>query len=76
MDSTSSAARPVPLDDPRTAKRGMFVLEDGTNVLFTFGLLIFLFALWVLDRDDRFDPILCICRMLPLMINNRFIQVS
>ena len=32
--------------DPHTARRGMFVLQDGRNVLFTFLLLIFLFALW------------------------------
>src|ERR1700681_3666085 len=32
--------------DPRTARRGMFVIEDGRNVVFTFFLLIFLFALW------------------------------
>ena len=31
---------------PQKARRGMFVLEDGRNVLFTFFLLIFLFALW------------------------------
>ena len=36
----------IPTDDPRTARRPMFVLEDGRNVLFTFVLLIFLFALW------------------------------
>jgi FHS family L-fucose permease-like MFS transporter len=30
----------------KTSKRGMFVLEDGRNVLFVFVLLIFLFALW------------------------------
>jgi MFS transporter, FHS family, L-fucose permease len=27
-------------------KKGMFVTEDGQNVLFTFLLLILLFALW------------------------------
>src|SRR6202163_1340409 len=32
--------------DPRTARRGMFVIEDGRNVVFTFFLLVFLFALW------------------------------
>lgn len=36
----------IPTDDPRTAKRPMFVLEDGRNVLFTFVLLVLLFALW------------------------------
>src|SRR5258708_32190990 len=30
----------------KTAKAGMFVTEDGQNVLFTFLLLILLFALW------------------------------
>ena len=30
----------------KTAKKGMFVTEDGQNVLFTFLLLILLFALW------------------------------
>src|ERR1700709_2970052 len=30
----------------KTTKRGMFVLEDGRNVLFVFVLLIFLFGLW------------------------------
>jgi len=32
--------------DPHTARRGMFVIEDGRNVAFTFFLLVFLFALW------------------------------
>src|ERR1700676_2699682 len=32
--------------DPNTARRGMFVIEDGRNVAFTFFLLVFLFALW------------------------------
>ena len=32
--------------DPHTARRGMFVLEDGRSVAFTFFLLVFLFALW------------------------------
>src|SRR6202171_2821193 len=30
----------------KTTKKGMFVTEDGQNVLFTFLLLILLFALW------------------------------
>src|SRR5580692_2095112 len=30
----------------KTTKEGMFVTEDGQNVLFTFLLLILLFALW------------------------------
>jgi FHS family L-fucose permease-like MFS transporter len=29
-----------------TSKRGMFITEDGQNVLFTFLLLVLLFALW------------------------------
>ena len=45
MDS-SSAHHPAPLDPRLAPKRGMFVLEDGRNVLFVFVLLIFLFALW------------------------------
>ena len=44
--ATSANQAPIPTDDPRTAKRPMFVLDDGRNVLFTFILLIFLFALW------------------------------
>src|SRR5439155_1713063 len=32
--------------DPHTARRGMFVLEDGRNVVFTYFLLVFLLALW------------------------------
>src|SRR5437899_7979553 len=32
--------------DPHTARRGMFVIEDGRNVAFTFFLVVFLFALW------------------------------
>jgi FHS family L-fucose permease-like MFS transporter len=32
--------------DPHTARRGMFVIEDGRSVAFTFFLLVFLFALW------------------------------
>src|ERR1700719_180627 len=30
----------------KTTKKGMFVTDDGQNVLFTFLLLILLFALW------------------------------
>ena len=44
MDTTPSA--PVERIDPRTARRGMFILRDGRNVAFTFVLLILLFALW------------------------------
>ena len=37
----------MPFDDPRTApKKKMFVTDDGKNVLFTFVLLVLLFALW------------------------------
>src|SRR6476469_7347642 len=43
--TSPSAARAARMD-PHTARRGMFVLKDGRNVLFTFLLLIFLFALW------------------------------
>ncbi len=43
---TSPSAAPAARMDPNTARRGMFVLKDGRNVLFTFLLLIFLFALW------------------------------
>ena len=32
--------------DPHTARRGMFILQDGRSVLFTFVLLVLLFALW------------------------------
>src|SRR5256714_15456890 len=32
--------------DPHTARRRMFMLEDGRSVAFTFFLLVFLFALW------------------------------
>ena len=43
---SSPSAAPAARMDPHTARRGMFVLKDGRNVLFTFLLLIFLFALW------------------------------
>src|SRR4249919_3210696 len=43
---TSPSAAPAARMDPHTARRGMFVLKDGRNVLFTFLLLILLFALW------------------------------
>ncbi len=41
-DSAAPAARM----DPHTARRPMFVTADGRNVLFTFVLLLLLFALW------------------------------
>src|SRR6266481_4238048 len=43
---TSTSAVGAARMDPHTARRGMFVIKDGRNVLFTFLLLIFLFALW------------------------------
>src|SRR5712671_4013820 len=43
---TSPSAAPAARMDPHTARRGMFVIKDGRNVLFTFLLLILLFALW------------------------------
>src|SRR5437660_7445496 len=43
---TSPSAAPAARMDPHTARRGIFVIKDGRNVLFTFLLLIFLFALW------------------------------
>src|SRR5204863_10109617 len=42
----TSPSAPAARMDPHTARRGMFVIQDGRNVLFTFLLLIFLFALW------------------------------
>jgi FHS family L-fucose permease-like MFS transporter len=43
----SRERKTVPCDDPRTAgRKGMFITADGKNVVFTFILLIFLFALW------------------------------
>src|SRR6476661_4129131 len=55
---TSPSAAPAARMDPHTARRGMFVIKDGRNVLFTFLLLIFLFALWgfcngVIDVMDK-----------------------
>ena len=47
MNTSSAEEHPVPFDDPRTApKKKMFVTDDGRNVLFTFVLLVLLFALW------------------------------
>jgi len=34
------------MNTDKTAKKSMFVTEDGQNVAFTFCLLILLFALW------------------------------
>jgi fucose permease len=46
MDTQPSECRPELLDPRLAAKKSMFVLEDGRNVLFVFSLLILLFALW------------------------------
>src|ERR1700716_115100 len=47
METPNSEQRLVPLGDRLTApKKRMFVTNDGRNVLFTFVLLILLFALW------------------------------
>jgi FHS family L-fucose permease-like MFS transporter len=47
MSTVTTGDHPVPFDDPRTAPRKqMFVTDDGRNVLFTFILLVLLFALW------------------------------
>src|SRR3954447_3245187 len=43
---TPRATTPAKRIDPRTARRAMFVIDDGRNVAFTFFLLVFLFALW------------------------------
>ena len=56
MTTKPRATAPHARMDPHTARRGMFVLEDGRNVVFTFFLLVFLFALWgFLQRHDRRD---------------------
>ena len=47
MDKLDSGQNSIPARDLRGAPgRGMFVTDDGRNVLFTFVLLILLFALW------------------------------
>src|SRR5207248_1560871 len=46
MTTKPRATAPSARMDPNTARRGMFVLEDGRKVAFTFFLLVFLFALW------------------------------
>src|SRR5256714_6415857 len=46
MATGTSPSAPAARMDPHTARRGMFVIKDGRNVLFTFLLLVFLFALW------------------------------
>ena len=45
MATKPRATAPAARMDPHTARRGMFVLEDGRKVAFTFFLLVFLFAL-------------------------------
>src|SRR5215212_294029 len=40
------ATEPASRMSPQTARRGMFVIENGRNVAFTFFMLLFLFALW------------------------------
>src|SRR3982751_5966601 len=44
--TTPRATAPAARMDPHTARRDMFVLQDGRSVAFTFFLLVFLFALW------------------------------
>src|SRR5262245_46206560 len=47
MNTTTSGEHPIPYEDPRTAPRKkMFVTDDGRNVLFTFVLVVLLFAFW------------------------------
>src|SRR4051794_35374899 len=46
MTTKPRATVPASRMDPHTARRGMFVIDDGRNVAFTFFLLVFLFALW------------------------------
>jgi MFS transporter, FHS family, L-fucose permease len=46
MNTPAVEHHPVLLDPSAARKKKMFVTEDGRNVLFTFVLLIFLFALW------------------------------
>ena len=46
MNAPSPDGHPTLLDPALAAKKPMFVTNDGRNVLFTFVLLAFLFALW------------------------------
>src|SRR5450759_1661110 len=46
MNTPSSEHRPAPLDPALAPRKSMFVTDDGRNVVFTFFLLVFLFALW------------------------------
>src|SRR5215210_7937482 len=46
MAASQIEHHPHPLDPNLARNKPMFVTEDGRNVLFTFVLLIFLFALW------------------------------
>jgi len=62
-DTKPRATAPAARMDPNTARRGMFVIQDGRNVAFTFFLLVFLFALWgfcngmidVMDKHFQYD---------------------
>jgi FHS family L-fucose permease-like MFS transporter len=46
MNTPVAKHHPVLLDPRAARKKKMFVTDDGRNVLFTFVLLVFLFALW------------------------------
>lgn len=46
MNNPAAEHHPVLLDPSAARKKKMFVTDDGRNVLFTFVLLVFLFALW------------------------------
>ena len=46
MTTPAAEHHPVLLDPSAAGKKKMFVTDDRRNVLFTFALLIFLFALW------------------------------
>src|SRR5580765_1294477 len=46
MTTKPRATAPAARMDPQTARRGMFVLEDGRKVAFTFILVSSLFLLW------------------------------
>src|SRR5256884_8536170 len=46
MTTKARASALVARMGPHSARRGMFRIEDGRNVAFTFFLLVFFFALW------------------------------
>jgi FHS family L-fucose permease-like MFS transporter len=46
MNKPAAEHHPVLLNPRAARKKKMFVTDDGRNVLFTFVLLVFLFALW------------------------------